>query len=259
MSASRLEREDRETAYPILVSTWLSPSSYIYFRSETLSCLPLVFRPLGTGRLWCIQGMARCLPSTHLPLPHLPHFPDPPCLSGWSHVSWCCAECNGSRVASLLSSTSTSLFFSWTTTFDSDASSGIDRVSILHFTACVVTSTRLTCVMHNAPHNTYVQALAVRCAVLSPLHTHGLQCVSRSPHCNICPRCRGGYGRHLLQSLSHQALLIKVAHLITTITCHRLSIIWHQQSVASHSNMQWNVFGKSNSCDSNAIGHWLTI
>jgi len=35
----------------------------------------------------CRQVIMRSLPSSHLTVSHLPHFPVPPCLSGWSLIS----------------------------------------------------------------------------------------------------------------------------------------------------------------------------
>jgi len=110
-------------------------------------------------------------------------------------------------------------------------------------------------VMHNAPCNPYLQTLAVRCALISLLLRTSLQCISCLFRHYIWPRCRGGYGHRLLESPSHRSRLLKVARVITTITGHRLSIVWHQLSLANHSNMGRNVFDESNHCESNAIGH----
>jgi hypothetical protein len=121
---------------------------------------------------------------------------------------------------------------------------------------------RRTGLKHNALHNPYQQALVVRCVGLFLLRPHDPAVFISRPHppgCFVRQRCTGGCERHLLQSLSHRALLIKVARFITTITGHRLSIAWHQHSVASHSNMRRNVLGLSNHCELNAIDHRLTI
>jgi len=106
--------------------------------------------------------------------------------------------------------------------------------------------------MHNAPHNSYLQAVSVRCALLPLLRP---QCISCPPRRSIRPRCGGGYGCRLLPTLSHRARLINVARIITTITRHRVSIVWHQHHAASHGN----VFGGSNHCESNAFGQRVTV
>jgi len=60
----------------------------------------------------------------------------------------------------------------------------------------------------------------------------GLRCISCPPLSYIRPRCEGGYRLLPLPTRSHRARMIMVACVITTITRHRLSIIWHQHSVA---------------------------
>ena len=69
---------------------------------------------------------------------------------------------------------------------------------------------RPTGVMHNAPHYPYLQALALLCRVIPS---------SSARACSVFPvlaatsaqNVGGGYDRHLLQSSSHRARLIKVA------------------------------------------------
>jgi hypothetical protein len=79
-----------------------------------------------------------------------------------------------------------------------------------------------------------------------------------SLHGYIRPRmCVDKY--RLLQSPSHRARLIKVARVITATSRHRLSILWHQHPAASHINKRWYVFSEINHCESNAIGHRVTI
>jgi hypothetical protein len=60
----------------------------------------------------------------------------------------------------------------------------------------------------------------------------GLRCISCPPLRYIRPRCEGGYRLLPLPTRLHRARMIMVACVITTITRHRLSIIWHQHSVA---------------------------
>jgi len=97
------------------------------------------------------------------------------------YVSWCSAICSWSKVDSLLLSTAVTIFYTRTATFDTGAKAefaGIERGSIMHLTASIVTS---NCVFSSNwsghpsreieahPHNSCLQDLAVRCAVLFSL------------------------------------------------------------------------------------------
>ena len=104
------------------------------------------------------------------------------CIWAISYVSWCCAVCNWSKVVSNIYSTAVSLFSTRTATFETGARAecaGIVGGSIQYLPASNVTSNCAFSsnwlefpsdgVMHDDPYNSYLQALAVRCAVLSSL------------------------------------------------------------------------------------------
>ena len=108
------------------------------------------------------------------------------------------------------------------------------------------------------------QFLSTRC-VCSLCHTlpsstsKCIQCISYLPLSSICPRCGFGYACRLLSTLSHLAHLINVARVITTITHHSVSILWHHHHAASPSNVWRSVFGGINHCQSIACGQRVTV
>jgi hypothetical protein len=94
--------------------------------------------------------------------------------------------------------------------------------------------------MCSNPHNHDLQALAVRCAVLSPLRPHVPTWCLPSPRRYIRSRYRGVYRWPLLESPLSWARLIKTTRFITR---HSLPIVWHQNSLVSQSQLWGNVFG----------------
>ena len=112
-------------------------------------------------------------------------------------------------------------------------------------------------VMHSAPH---LQVLAVRCALLFPVRPHGPSVYFLS-FSTLCPP-------KLWRWICAPSPAVSVAsgtldkggpcH-FNRITSYRLSIVRHQHSVASRSNMRRNGFGENNHCEPKAIGHWVPI
>jgi hypothetical protein len=83
---------------------------------------------------------------------------------------------------------------------------------------------RLAGAMCKYPHNHDLQALTVRCAVLSPLLPHVPTGCLPSPRRYIRSRNRGECRCLLLQSPLSQSRLIKITRFITR---HSLPIVWH--------------------------------
>ena len=194
-------------------------------------------------------------------------------MSVWvsSCVYWC-AVCNGDKVASLISFTAASLY----------------PLGLPHLTMSpgpgVPGATGLSTLLHSLHCYVYLRIFVelvtslvrrVRCTMrfIIPIHKlwlsavsyypffvrTSLQFISRPPPRYIRQRCRGGYGRSLLQSPSIRARLIKVVCVITNIIRHRFSNVWHDHSVAIHSNMRRNVFDDCHRCESNGIGHRVAM
>ena len=86
------KRRQNNEVFPILVSTWLSIRSYLYFWSHILSSKPFIlgrFELVGCDALkQYVSASDGCLSAfAHQPLLHLSHFPVPKYLSGWSLTS----------------------------------------------------------------------------------------------------------------------------------------------------------------------------
>ena len=189
MSASRLETEDKVTKFYLYLCQRGSKPAPTYISGPRPSPIrSWLHRPLWTGRFWCVQAtciskrmLAPCHQHTYLYLAFPTSMFD---MFIWvnSYVSRCSAICNWNKVDSVLLSTAVSIFSTRTATFDTGTRAecaGNERGSKLHLTTSIVKSNCAFSskwsvfphdgVMHNAPHYSYLQALAVHCAVLSPL------------------------------------------------------------------------------------------
>ena len=125
----------------------------------------------------------------------------PPCLPGWSLVPRCYLVCNGSRVASLISSTAASVFSTRAATFDFNARAGFPGSTGAQYRTSQPALLRLPAhfrqigqisrpagMMHNAPHKLWLSAV-----LYHPIFfLTGLQWISHSPRRCIRLRCGGG-------------------------------------------------------------------
>jgi len=181
-----------------------------------------MFGTLWAARLWCVQGICGRKRWRVLSVVDTCNYVSPvtlPCtsMSVWvvSCVAWCalCKRVNITFLLSPLSPYFIPLGQPRLTLAPGRGVSGATQVQYCTSQHALLSVPVRHCqrgqtappagTMCNDPHNHYLQALAVRCAMLSPLRPHvPTECLP-SPRHYIRSRCRGGY-RCLLLPCNHR-------------------------------------------------------